>query len=234
MYQNAYLRNGLIVLVILVCFGTNSNGLKVSVYYEALCPDSVRFIGRQLYPKWDQIKDYIDELEFVPFGKAIYVHHDADVVKQAPERYSFSCQHGRRECQGNKYQACALSQNKGKDVEVPLVYCIMKSIDPSSFDTVEECARRFGLDIPKLKSCSDSIEGDKLLATKGDRTFQLDPNISFVPTIVFDDQFKQVEQSQSLKDFVAVVCSKIQNKSKPSVCNGRQLPQLPSFDDYYY
>ncbi|CAG9830580.1 unnamed protein product [Diabrotica balteata] len=231
MYQNSYLRNVLIVAAILVCFSANSNGLKITVYYEALCPDSVRFIGRQLYPKWDQIKDYVDELEFVPFGKAIYVHHDADIVKQAPERYAFDCQHGRRECQGNKYQACALSQKKGKDVEVPLVYCIMKSRDPSSFDNVEECARRFGLDIPKLKSCSDTIEGDRLSAIHGDRTFQLDPNISFVPTIVFDDQFKQVDQSQALRDFVAVVCSKIKNKSKPSLCNDNKLPAL---DDYFY
>jgi hypothetical protein len=87
------------------------------------------------------------------------------------------------------------------------------------------------LDIPKLKNCSDGIEGDQLLAAKGDRTWELDPSLYFVPTTVFNDKFNETIQNQSLLDFVAVVCSKIEYKSKPAICNGRQLPIIP---DYVY
>ena len=44
--------------------------LKVLVLYESLCPDSVRFMQRQLGPSYDLIKDYID-ITLVPFGKSI-------------------------------------------------------------------------------------------------------------------------------------------------------------------
>lgn len=41
----------------------------IQVYYESLCPDSVRFIKNQLYPSYRSLKDYVDVL-FVPFGKS--------------------------------------------------------------------------------------------------------------------------------------------------------------------
>lgn len=43
--------------------------VQVDVYYEALCPDSVNFIRRELYPSYRKLKDNI-KLNLVPFGKA--------------------------------------------------------------------------------------------------------------------------------------------------------------------
>lgn len=43
--------------------------LKVSLYYESLCPDSVRFVVRQLYPGFLKLGDILD-LDFIPYGFA--------------------------------------------------------------------------------------------------------------------------------------------------------------------
>lgn len=43
--------------------------LQVSIYYEALCYDSVSFITNQLVPAWQKHRDQMD-LKLVPFGKS--------------------------------------------------------------------------------------------------------------------------------------------------------------------
>lgn len=43
--------------------------IKVDVYYEALCMDSIGFIRHQLYPTWQKRRDEM-ELNLVPYGKA--------------------------------------------------------------------------------------------------------------------------------------------------------------------
>jgi interferon gamma-inducible protein 30 len=142
MEKNIKIIQVLLVINVIFCAHQRANALKITVYYEALCPDSVRFVGRQLYPHWNELVDYIDEIELVPYGKAMHIFHPLNVTSNAPAYYEFSCQHGPSECKGNKYQACALAQNKGKHVEVPMVYCIMKNRSPSSFDVVKDCAER--------------------------------------------------------------------------------------------
>lgn len=80
----------------------------------------------------------------------------------------------------------------------------------------------------KLQSCATSREGDVLLAANGDKT----PSLAFVPTIVYDNIYDDQAQEQSLKDFVAVVCSKI-DVPKPPVCNNRVLPPVNTWRGGY-
>ena len=44
--------------------------VKLSVHYESLCPDSIRFITTQLYPSWQHFGENILHLDLNPFGKA--------------------------------------------------------------------------------------------------------------------------------------------------------------------
>ncbi|KAJ8985067.1 hypothetical protein NQ317_019750 [Molorchus minor] len=192
--------------------------IKVSVYYETLCPDSRTFIAVKLHPNYQDIANYVN-LELIPYGKAI--HSKTNGV------YKFSCQHGQSECQGNKYHSCVLSMNNEAQTNVDIIDCIMRTRNPSLLTNVESCARKFKVDdngINRIRSCSSSEEGERLLAENGDKTWKLEPSISFVPTVVYNDVYDKNSQDQSLIDFVAVVCSKI-NGSKPSICDNRSLPK---------
>ena len=57
---------------------TSDNGVNITVFYESYCPDSIRFITKQLYPSWMAINSTTTtnydgiklNLELIPFGKA--------------------------------------------------------------------------------------------------------------------------------------------------------------------
>merc|ERR1711911_205113 len=65
----------------------------MNVYYESLCPDSLQFLVNQLGPQYESLSSIMD-VRLIPFGKARFrARKDAG--------YTFDCQHGPRECQGN-------------------------------------------------------------------------------------------------------------------------------------
>ena len=48
----------------------SATSVKLSVYYESLCPDSIRFVTRQLYPNWKYFGKDVLQVDLHPFGKA--------------------------------------------------------------------------------------------------------------------------------------------------------------------
>merc|ERR1712142_366982 len=44
--------------------------VKLSVHYESLCGDSIRFVTKQLYPAWKHFGEDILKVDLNPFGKA--------------------------------------------------------------------------------------------------------------------------------------------------------------------
>merc|ERR1719415_320573 len=93
--------------------------VKLSVHYESLCPDSIRFVTTQLYPSWKHFGEDILHLDLNPFGKANFTDSGAS--------WEFSCQHGPEECRGNKVQACILDKVTEPREYVPLITCLMSS-----------------------------------------------------------------------------------------------------------
>lgn len=43
--------------------------VKVTLHYESLCPYSLEFINKQLYPAYKKLGDVI-KLDLIPFGNA--------------------------------------------------------------------------------------------------------------------------------------------------------------------
>ena len=97
-----------------------SQKVKLSLYYESLCPYCKKFITEQLGPNFAKFEDYLD-VHLNPFGNA----H----MKKHGDSYKFTCQHGEGECKGSIMEGCLLNRlNKGTDnAAVPTIACIEKS-----------------------------------------------------------------------------------------------------------
>ncbi|XP_055550693.1 GILT-like protein 3 [Wyeomyia smithii] len=160
--------------------------LSVTVYYEALCPDSVSFISYQLVPAWGRYRDQMD-LKLVPFGKAY-------IEDTNPPRYH--CQHGRTECALNIMHGCVLN-NLPFEKAFPVIGCLMESMR-SSFNT---CMEQNQEKKSTITACSRGAEGAALFKRFSDETNRVATPLSFVPTIEVDGKYDIFEQNEWLHRF---------------------------------
>ncbi|XP_018560781.1 uncharacterized protein LOC108903177 [Anoplophora glabripennis] len=194
---------GVSVLLILLqkCVQT----VKVSVFYEALCPDSIEFIDKQLFPTYKYIGNDI-KVDLVPFGNA--------KVTNTSGQLKFVCQHGPSECYGNKIHSCAIRLYSIEE-STEFVYCSMESVDPSSNENLEKCANSSDISWASLQTCFQSGQADILLEKNGIRTKNVEPAIKFIPTVIFNDRYNETLQNEALEDFMAVVCQFLEYKPAP-------------------
>nr|XP_031834094.1 gamma-interferon-inducible lysosomal thiol reductase-like [Nomia melanderi] len=198
----------------------SNNLIDVDVYYESLCSDSKRWLRVQLAESYQILKDYI-RLNFIPYGKA------SQTADEATGRWSFACQHGPDECNGNKAQACAIHAiqkeepaDKVQELTERVVVCAMSTRFPPS--EVETCAEKLWASQKtqdSIKSCISSSLADELLAEYGRKTAALSPPISFVPTIVINGVYSKENQNKALNNFLKLICDNLQEGAKPSECS---------------
>merc|ERR1712098_799034 len=183
--------------------GKAEKSVKISVYYESLCPDSQRFVNNQLYPNWLKFKDELN-ISIKPFGKANFTEND--------QSWDFTCQHGPNECWGNKVQACALKKIPDTESIVPLINCLMMStISLGPEAATVSCMLELGLSSPtpaELLECSQGQEGSSLLHDLGVETHSLQPPLNFVPWILFNDEFNEDDWQSALEDLGKLLCDK--------------------------
>lgn len=100
--------------------------VSVTIYYEALCPDSKSFFTEHFKPTWDLLKKYI-KLELVPFGKSKSTDYRIDQTQTSPSNVKFTCRHTDNECLGHRYQACILNETRAYDWndKVNFINCLM-------------------------------------------------------------------------------------------------------------
>ena len=186
---------------------STDNKVKISVFYEALCPDSIDFIRNQLWPTYESLKNILD-VDLVPYGKATH-------SKDSAGNWHFECQHGPHECKGNKVQGCAIKLYP-KDSAIQFVKCVMSRRRPH--ESGEACASQLHLDVDSLNTCSSGTSGDDFLASLGDRTHALKPKMTFVPWINLNDKHDADQQWESLRNLKKVVCSAYNSTDRPSAC----------------
>ncbi|CAB3370534.1 Hypothetical predicted protein [Cloeon dipterum] len=199
-----------VIAVLCLAFLSAAQAVKVSVYYESLCPDSMRFFSNQLHATYQLLGSDAITVDFLPYGKATH-------TQDANGQWSFQCQHGAEECRGNKVQACGLKYITEPDLQEAYAHCVMSNSYPP--DAGQACATSVGgvTDYSAISSCIASAEGDEALVAYGDRTHALGSILSFVPTIIYDDVFDQDDQNESLYNFRGVVCRHLPDP-KPSGC----------------
>merc|ERR1711915_376845 len=148
-------------------------------YYESLCPDSTRFIADQIPETWSALKEDIS-INFVPYGFA-------KTTERPDGSYTFKCQHGERECKGNKIQACTAHLfSDNPDTVVSLITCMMDTNAPDMAGP--QCYQKQGEDYSLVEDCLSSGLGDKLHAAAGEATANYRPRIDNVPWLNFDGE----------------------------------------------
>ncbi|XP_044259387.1 gamma-interferon-inducible lysosomal thiol reductase-like [Tribolium madens] len=182
--------------------------VKVSLYYESLCPFCRQFVTQELYPGYKKIKDFL-LIDLVPFGKANVTKIDGN--------WEFKCQHGPKECLGNKIQACVLTKSFQKDSKIGFVYCMMNSSDPGKISIAESCASNNGILWRDIVDCVQGTQGDDFLAHYGDVTNDLDPKLTYVPHILFNGIFNATLEDLARDNFFKTVCGLF--NTKPDACN---------------
>lgn len=181
--------------------------VKLDVYYETNCPDSMDFITKQLSPTYEKMSD-IMEVNLIPFGKAVeQVHRDGSRV--------FYCHHGPPECFGNTIQACAIKLHPDTKTHLSYINCMESYFTPSRAGTM--CARRSSVDYSSILNCANGPDGNEYMHEMAAATRSLNPPLNFVPWIVVNDVFSDAVQRQALDDLAGVICTFY--KGRTSACS---------------
>ncbi|EFA01735.1 GILT-like protein F37H8.5 [Tribolium castaneum] len=189
--------------------------LHVEVLYESLCPDSLNFITQQLHPVFKELAPYVD-LKLTPFGKSASLDNGLQFV----------CQHGPKECKGNRIQSCVLNALPDQTAQVEYVNCFMTTFKKGQKNDEEfgqACAEAVGLEFNQISQCYATETGTKLQLLAEQSTVKVTPK--FVPTILYNGVFDQQLQDNSLVDFRGVVCN-ILAQTYPEACQSPAVIRL--------
>uniref|UniRef100_T1J742 Micro-fibrillar-associated protein 1 C-terminal domain-containing protein n=1 Tax=Strigamia maritima TaxID=126957 RepID=T1J742_STRMM len=186
---------------------SSSKAVQIDVYYESLCPDSVKFITKQLWPAYQKLSSIIS-LQLVPYGKASYHRNGDDWI--------FTCQHGPEECKGNIVQACAIHLHPQTDKNLQFVNCAMSSKYPPNAG--QSCAESSELNWSQISDCIDSTEGKDVLHEMGVKTENLQPRLTFVPWIVVNGKTSPEILDAALTDLQGLICKSYAGPEVPPPC----------------
>lgn len=125
---------------------------------------------------------------------------------------TFECQHGPKECDGNRMYACSIKYIAQSSIN-DFIVCTMAFSDP----TGEECARSLGIDFEPVRLCAANGEGDNLMYNYGLQTDKLVPPHQYVPWILFDGEFSEDDNQKAGTDLMRVICTKL--RQAPDFCN---------------
>uniref|UniRef100_A0A1I7ZQH7 Gamma interferon inducible lysosomal thiol reductase n=1 Tax=Steinernema glaseri TaxID=37863 RepID=A0A1I7ZQH7_9BILA len=181
------------------------NNVNLAVYMESQCPDTTRFIHKQLTPTWKLLSSTqrID-LTVVPFGKA-RCEPDGDDFK-------CQCQHGENECLLNQLMNCVIDQFGFPDKYIPVIDCIQGK--PNLQIALKHCVDSNSLlSSDRMRTCAEGERGRRLLALAGQQTASLHPSLTFVPWITIDG--KRV--NDALYDLRENLCKRLD--PMPEECN---------------
>ncbi|VAI06649.1 unnamed protein product [Triticum turgidum subsp. durum] len=148
-----------------VATGRGSEKVHVAIYYESLCPYSVRFVANHLFKAYrDGLLDAAN-LTLVPYGNA---------------------QHGPEECLLNTVEACAIDAWPDVKVHLGFIYCVSDLVLKNKHREWESCFQKQGLDPKPVTECYKGERGHNLSLEYGRQTAELVPPHQFVPWVVVD------------------------------------------------
>ncbi|XP_066905585.1 GILT-like protein 1 isoform X2 [Halyomorpha halys] len=195
-----------------------NNLVPITVYYESLCSDTIKFFLQKLIPTYGQTNydfaNLLSNMELVPYGKVKVI--DAEL-------YQYSCQHGPSECLGNKLNGCAVKYITDKKKLLNYIGCLMwKSIRIISSEEefpVEECQDKIPEDLfLKIAHCYNTNEGWHQFNHNGHLSNEAYGNsIVFIPLITFNNVTDGTVSNSAYRNFRRTLCS--QNGIEHAACS---------------
>lgn len=174
--------------------------VHLGVFFESRCPDSRQFVVEQLEPlvKNSEFASIL-ELTLVPFGKARIIGQD-----------NMICQHGPRECEGNRLMACVDKYGQNPVEVVSTIACIFNFGDP------EECVSNSlkNVTFATIDQCKVAKESFDLMV----KFEQMTGKLSYVPHVTVNGQWSEEIQSECEQNLKSCVCKHYKG-TKPSKCD---------------
>ncbi|XP_004930220.1 GILT-like protein 1 [Bombyx mori] len=183
--------------------------VSITVYYETLCPASIRLFVRQLKPAVEKLSSHLD-VQLVPYGFALTYNIGG--------YYMFTCQHGPDECYGNKMHACVVDTLRNSTKAVLFNTCLMQySVrDRYGFNllsVIHWCGYKLKVLVSRILDCVNSKRGSVILKNYGDQTQML--MLKYVPYILIDNSAEK--QNDAMVNLISTVCKIL--VPTPQVCN---------------
>ncbi|KAL3830213.1 hypothetical protein ACJIZ3_019015 [Penstemon smallii] len=173
----------LLVIVLFISFqGVFANDIdsvdkvKVSVYYESLCPFCANFIVNQLVKIFQTDLLNIVDLRLVPWGNT-----------QISSNNSWICQHGVDECRLDVTEACAIYLWPKVETHFKFVHCVERLHLMNRHTEWKSCFGTSGLDPNPVESCYNNGVGYKLEKAYAEETANLNPRHRFVPWVIVNN-----------------------------------------------
>lgn len=179
--------------------------VKLTLYYEALCPYCENFIVNYLYKLFDNGLISIVDLKFSPYGNA-KIRSNGTIV----------CQHGEWECVLNTVEACAIHAWPAVSDHFPFVYCVEKLTYEGKYAEWETCFEKLNLDPKPVTDCYSSGFGHELELQYADEIQALKPPHTYVPWVVVDGQ----PLYDDYPDFISFICKAYKGSNVPQACLG--------------
>jgi len=159
----------------------------------------------------------IVDFEMFPFGNA--------KETKLLGKFHFTCQHGKNECIGNMYQACAFNLNTNVTDWWPFVLCMEKSETPVT--AAEGCATDTKLDWSAIQTCAGDEpdqgapeQGNAFMHKIANATNSLIPAHQFTPWVVLNG--KPLSSKKLDKSLTSLVCDAYTG-TKPTGCTKFQF-----------
>ncbi|XP_022333354.2 gamma-interferon-inducible lysosomal thiol reductase-like [Crassostrea virginica] len=185
--------------------------VKLTLYFESLCPDCKNFFRTQLTKTYTNLVDIMD-LTLVPYG-------NAREEKDASGKWKFTCQHGENECVGNLIETCAIHLLKNISIYFPFISCIEHDQFGTPQYSAQKCAKQLGIDLKPIMDCSTSSLGNSLEHQMAQQTDALNPPHKYVPWVTLNGVHTEEIEKKAESDLTALICDTYKGSPKPSACN---------------
>ncbi|KAK3444956.1 hypothetical protein EUGRSUZ_A00606 [Eucalyptus grandis] len=196
----------LLLLLLLVSPSQSDQRVKLSLYYEALCPYCANFIVNSLSKVFDTGLISIVDLRLVPWGNG-WISPDG----------SLSCQHGPDECLLNAIEACAITIYPDVNRHFRFINCVEQLTLQGRQGEWRNCLGATGVGNAPV-DCYNGGFGNKLERRNADETGRLNPPHRFVPWVLVNNRPLQEE----FPNFMSHVCKAYKGDCVPAAC--KSLP----------